>query len=115
MIEGLSNYADLILRDYCRIQFAHRLRINARYVEYHQYAHPDDLYLPLGHNLLYGIILKHERLMNHIKLDNFTKGMLKFSQSISNKDLENDTNNFIKKIGKEKPPLPEKFEQQIIG
>lgn len=108
-IEALSNYAGLILRDYCRIQFAHRLRINARYIDYHQYSHADDIYLPLDHNLLYGFILKHERLMNQIKLEQFTKGMLKFSQNISDKDLENDTNNFIKKIGKEKPPLPERF------
>lgn len=109
--ESLSGYAGLILRDYCRIQFAHRQRINARYIDYHGYCHPDDFYLPIDHKLLFGFILKHERLMNRIKLDNFTKGMLKFAQSISNKDLENDTNNFIKRIGKEKAPLPERFEQ----
>lgn len=112
-IENLSKYAGLILRDYCRIQFAHRLRINARYIDYHQYAHADSIYLPLDHDLLYGTILKHERLMNQIKLEYFTEGMLKFSQSISDSALENDTNNFIKKIAKEKPPLPEKIPSMI--
>ena len=42
--ELLSKSVGLILRDYCRIQFAHRQRINVRYIEYNDYD--GELYLP---------------------------------------------------------------------
>lgn len=104
--EQLKTCADLILRDYCRIQFAHRQRINARYIEYHDFT--GDLYLPLDHKALFGNILKHERWTNSFKLEKFTSSMVEFSEKISSKELKNDANNFMKRIGKERPPLPER-------
>ena len=95
----------LILRDYCRIQFAHRQRINARYVKYSEYSR--DMYLPVDHNLLYGLVLKHERITNSINLNRFTSGIMSFAKSVGNKPLENDVKNFISRIGRESPPLPE--------
>ena len=105
--ESLVTYTGLILRDYCRIQFAHRHRINARYINYHDFA--NTMYLPIDHNLLFGLILKHERWANSYKLENFTKEILAFAIQVSNDGLKNDTENFIKKIGHEKPPLPERI------
>lgn len=107
--ESLSIHTGLILRDYCRIQFAHRLKINARYIMYHDYSHPDEFYLPFDKNLLLGTVLKHERIINNIKLESFTDGIISYSKAAFDKNLENDTNNFIKKIGQEVPPLPEKI------
>ncbi len=104
--ELLITYTGLILRDYCRIQFAHRQRINARYIKYHDFA--KTMYLPVDHELLFGIILKHERWSNTHNLEGFTKNILEFADLVSNQQLKNDTNNFRIKIGKEKPPLPER-------
>ncbi|WP_447078071.1 hypothetical protein [Shewanella algae] len=104
--EKLITCAGLILRDYCRIQFAHRQRINARYAEYHDYA--GDIYLPIDHELLFGMILKHERWTNAFRLEKFTNSIIEFATSAGSQDLKNDANNFLKKIGKERPPLPER-------
>jgi len=104
--ELLITYTGLILRDYCRIQFAHRQRINARYIKYHDFA--KTMYLPVDHELLFGTILKHERWSNTHNLEEFTKNILEFADLVSNKELKNDTENFRIKIGKEKPPLPER-------
>jgi len=105
-VEQLATSAGLILRDYCRIQFAHRQRINVRYIEYHDYA--GELYLPLDRNVLFGTILKHERWANLFKLEKFTNSIIEFAKAISSQELENDANNFVKRIGKERPPLPER-------
>ena len=102
----LVTYAGFILRDYCRIQFAHRHRINARYINYHNFTYP--IHEQIDHNHLFGTILKHERITNTVKLENFTTNILKFSALVSNHDLKNDTENFIARIGKEKVPLPER-------
>ena len=96
----------LILRDYCRIQFAHRQRINARYLKYNDYVSVISIDY-IDHNLLYGKILKHERISNHLNLTRFTDGMLKFALKTEDKNLETDIHNFKARIGKEKPPLPE--------
>ena len=104
---GLSTAVGLILRDYCRIQFAHRQRVNARYIDYHKYA--NEMYLPLDAELLFGIILKHERWTNIQNLETFITAIISFSESINNKNLKNDAENFRKNIGKERPPLPERF------
>ncbi|MEA9441214.1 hypothetical protein VCX45_11030 [Aeromonas caviae] len=105
--EQLIASAGLILRDYCRIQFAHRQRINARYISYHD--HTAEIYLPIDNDLLFGFILKHERITNHVKLENFTKAIINFANIISDQALENDSKNFMDKIGKDRPPLPEKL------
>ncbi|WP_434761914.1 hypothetical protein [Vibrio fortis] len=104
--ELLSTAVGLILRDYCRIQFAHRQRINARYIDYHDYA--SDMYLPLDNDLLFGIILKHERWTNSMNLERFVDGVIGFSERNALKELKNDADNFKSKIGREKPPLPER-------
>ncbi len=104
--ELLSTTVGLILRDYCRIQFAHRQRINARYIDYHDYA--NDMYLPLDSNLLFGIILKHERWTNSMNLERFIDGIIGFCERSSLRDLKNDAENFKSQIGREKPPLPER-------
>lgn len=96
----------VILRDYCRIQFAHRQRINARYVEYH--GDTNDIYFPIDNSLLMGTILKHERWTNSTKLEAFIKSVITFAESISCRELKNDAENFMKKIGTENPPLPER-------
>lgn len=103
---GLSTAVGLILRDYCRIQFAHRQRVNARYIDYHEYT--NDMYLPLDTELLFGTILKHERWANSHNLEAFTEGVIHFSEQIGNHQLKNDAENFRRNIGKEIPPLPEK-------
>lgn len=103
--DKLITCVGLILRDYCRIQFAHRQRLNARYAEYNDYA--GDLYLPIDHKLLFGTILKHERWINLHRLEEFTTSIVDFAKSVSSKELNNDANNFIKQIGKERPPLPD--------
>ena len=105
-MELLINYSGLILRDFCRIQFAHRQRINARYFIYHDFV--NDIYLPVDHDLLFGLILKHERWINLFRLEEFTDKLIKFSEYISSSQLKNDTINFKTKIGKEKMPLPER-------
>lgn len=102
----LFTYTGLILRDYCRIQFAHRQRINARYLKYHDFA--NTMYFPIDHELLYGIILKHERWINVHILEEFTKQIIDFAIFHSNNDLKNAAENFRLKIGKENPPLPER-------
>jgi hypothetical protein len=104
--EQLSTAVGLILRDYCRIQFAHRQRINARYIDYHDYA--NDMYLPLDSDLLFGTILKHERLTNSMNLERFVDGVIRFSERNKLKSLKNDADNFKSKIGREKVPLPER-------
>ncbi|MBB1450060.1 hypothetical protein H5159_03015 [Pseudoalteromonas sp. SG43-1] len=104
--ELLSKSVGLILRDYCRIQFAHRQRINARYIDYNDYD--GELYLPLDSNLLFGIILKHERWTNSMNLEMLVDAVIEFSERNEFNDLKNDANNFKSKIGKEKPPLPER-------
>ena len=104
-VESLSTSVGLILRDYSRIQFAQRQRVNARYINY--YDHAGDMYLPLDHNLLFGLVLKHERWINSLKSEIFVQAVIDFSTLISDCGLKNDANNFMKKIGKEKPPLPE--------
>jgi hypothetical protein len=102
----LITYTGLILRDYCKIQFAHRQRINARYLKYHDFA--NTMYLPIDHELLYGMILKHERWINVLILEEFTKQIIDFAVFHSNNELKNDAENFRLKIGKESPPLPER-------
>lgn len=104
--ELLSTAVGLILRDYCRIQFAHRQRINARYIDYHEHA--SDMYLPLDGDLLFGIILKHERWTNSMNLERFIDGVIGFCEDNSLGNLKNDAENFKSQIGKEKPPLPER-------
>ncbi|MEZ8187606.1 hypothetical protein ACED29_17500 [Shewanella sp. 5S214] len=96
----------LILRDYCRIQFAHRQRINARYLKYNDYVSVISIDY-IDHNLLYGKILKHERISNLLNLTRFTDGMLEFALKTEDKSFETDIHNFKARIGKEKPPLPE--------
>lgn len=104
--EHLITCVGLILRDYCKIQFAHRQRVNARYFKYHNFT--KEFYLPIDHDLLFGTILKHERLINFFKLGEFTKSIVEFAKNISSKKLEKDANRFVEKIGKERPPLPER-------
>lgn len=104
--ELLSTAVGLTLRDYCRIQFAHRQRINARYIDYHDYV--SAMYLPLDSDLLFGIMLKHERWTNSMNLERFVDGVIEFSERNALKDLKNDADNFKLKIGREKPPLPER-------
>lgn len=104
--EQLITCVGLILRDYCRLQFAQRQRINARYAEYHPYV--GELYLPIDHELLFGIILKHERITNQFKIERFTNSIINFSEYMSSQELKNDAKNFMVKIGKEMPPLPER-------
>ncbi|MEZ9821171.1 hypothetical protein AB4238_11235 [Shewanella sp. 10N.286.45.A1] len=106
-MEELSTAVGIILRDYCRIQVAHRQRINARYIDYHEYA--NDMYLPLDAELLFGTILKHERWTNSQNLEVFTKGVINFSEQTNNHQLKNDAENFRRNIGKDKPPLPERI------
>ncbi|SFQ07236.1 hypothetical protein [Enterovibrio norvegicus] len=104
--ELLSTTVGLILRDYCRIQFAHRQRINARYINYHDYT--GVMYLPIDSDLLFGTILKHERWTNSMNLETFIDGVIGFSDRNKFKGLKNDALNFKSKIGREKPPLPER-------
>lgn len=104
--EQLITCVRSILRDYCKIQFAHRQRINARYIEYHNYT--KEFYLPIDHELLFGTILKHERFTNLFKLEEFTNSIIEFAKNISSQSLKDDANSFIAKIGKERPPLPER-------
>ncbi|MCH1783124.1 hypothetical protein [Psychrobacter glaciei] len=106
--EQLITCVGLILRDYCKIQFAHRQRINVRYFKYHNFT--KDFYLPIDYDLLFGIVLKHERLINFIKLGELTKSIIEFAKNISSKKLEKDANKFMEKIGKERPPLPERYQ-----
>lgn len=96
--EQLITCVGLILRDYCKIQFAHRQRINARYFEYHNYT--KEFYLPIDHNLLFGTILKHERFINFFKLEEFTKKIIKFAKNISSKNSKKMQKFFWKKLGK---------------
>lgn len=106
-VDELVECVGLILRDYCHIQFAQRQRINARYIEYAEYSDPEALELTLDRNLLFGIILKHERWTNTRNLELFTNSLERFGKSISNHKLLSDVKNFKQNIGHETAPLPE--------
>lgn len=99
-----SEALGVIMRDYCRIQFAKRLRINGLYKKYHDYA--GQVYEPVDDNLLYGTILKHERWANHFVISNFLDFVQEYAKKVGDKGLNNDTVNFRGKIGKELPPFP---------
>ncbi len=99
-----SDALGVIMRDYCRIQFAKRLRINGLYKEFHDYA--GEVYQPVDKNLLYGTILKHERWINSFVVNEFLDYIQEYANKIGDKKLHNDAVIFRGKVGKELPPFP---------
>ncbi|EBR9514474.1 hypothetical protein D5P74_24820, partial [Salmonella enterica subsp. enterica serovar Ouagadougou] len=100
-----------IVRDYCRIQFAHRARINLTYKEF------NSIELPLiitDKNQIYGSILKHERILNSYKLNMFLDEVEHFIEKIDAKELPKQINYCRSKIGKEVPPIISPIPQRII-
>ncbi len=100
-----------IVRDYCRIQFAHRARINLTYKEF------NSIELPLiitDKNQIYGSILKHERILNSHKLNMFLDEVEHFIEKINAKELPKQINYCRSKIGKEVPPIISPIPQRII-
>ncbi|WP_439531426.1 hypothetical protein [Marinobacter adhaerens] len=100
----LSDALRVILRDYCRIQFAKRLRVNGLYGKFNDYV--GEVYEPVDHNLLYANILKHERWFNSFVVGHFLDSIEKYAKAVGDKELENDADVFRAKIGREIPPLP---------
>lgn len=100
-----------IVRDYCRIQFAHRARINLTYKEF------NGIELPLiitDKNQVYGSILKHERILNSHKLNMFLDELEDIAKKIDAKELPKQISYFRSKIGKEVPPIISPIPQRII-
>ncbi|MDG9672102.1 hypothetical protein ONV78_30495 [Hahella sp. CR1] len=109
---SLLTAIELIMRDYARIQFAQRLRINARYKEYHDFTNV--VYCPVDKNLLYGTILKHERILNRLRLETFFDDVKKYLLSVNSKKQLETLEKLKAKIGKEVPPLPLKIPAKLF-
>lgn len=101
---NLNDALRVITRDYCRIQFAKRLRINGLYGKFNDYV--GEVYEPVDYNLLYANILKHERWFNSFVVGHFLDSIEKYAKLVGDKELGNDADIFRGKIGKEVPPLP---------
>lgn len=93
-----------ILRDYCKIQFAQRFRTNLNYKEY---MDVEPLPIPeFRDSYLFAIILKHERISNHMRVEEFLKDLKEFAQHYSDADLTKMINDYENNNGKEVPALP---------
>lgn len=93
-----------IIRDYCKIQFAQRLRTNLNYKEF-----SDIEALPFpdaGEEYLYALILKHERISNHDRVDIFLDSMQIIASHYSNANLNTIITEYRLANGKERPKLP---------
>ncbi|HCA3880602.1 TPA: EndoU domain-containing protein [Salmonella enterica] len=100
-----------ILRDYCRIQFAHRARINLTYKEF------KDIELPLiiiDKNQVYGSVLKHERMINSYKLNIFLDKLEHIIEKINAQELPKQISDLRGKIGREIPPIISPIPKRIL-
>lgn len=112
-IFDFSNIKDSIMfliRDYCRLQFAQRMRLNFLYKEFWCFD-PGDIYLPIDRNLLYTQILKHERIINTSLLENLLNGI---AEVANDQEVEELIKSFHEKIGKEVPPIAEVIPEYIL-
>lgn len=99
----------LIIRDYCKIQFAQRLRINLNYKEYSGVeALP---FADSGVEYLYALILKHERLSNYSRVEVFLRNMRKLASFYNDNELEHMITEYENSNGKERPHLPKNINQ----
>ncbi|ENX41509.1 hypothetical protein [Acinetobacter sp. NIPH 2100] len=108
-----SNIKDsikILIRDYCRLQFSHRMRLNLVYKEFWGFE-PGEMYLPIDRNLLYTQILKHERIINIQLLENLLDGIADLNDD---EDVEELINSFREKIGKEIPPIIDVIPEYIL-
>ncbi|MEX9745008.1 hypothetical protein AB7402_02380 [Providencia rettgeri] len=100
-----------ITRDYCRIQFAHRARINLTYKEF---EHIDLPLMITDKNQIYGTILKHERMMNGRKLNIFLDNLEHIIEKINAKELPKQISDCRSKIDKEVPPIISPIPKRIL-
>lgn len=93
-----------IVRDYCKIQFAQRFRTNLNYKEYSEI---DPLpYNDVGDEYIYALTLKHERISNHLRVEEFLKQIQKMSKHYGNQNLDGMITEYHTLNGKERPSLP---------
>ena len=108
-----SNIKDSIMfliRDYCRLQFSQRMRLNLVYKEFWSFE-PGEMYFPIDKNLLYTQILKHERIINTQLLENFLNGI---DEVNNDQDVGSLINSFQEKVGKEVPPIIDVIPKYIL-
>lgn len=93
-----------ITRDYFKMQVAQRHRTNLNYKEY---AHIVPLpHPPIGKDFLYAVILKHERISNFTRTEDFIKKIGDLAEALENEKLKDMVKTYLGLIGKEKPQLP---------
>lgn len=105
-VENIDNKPfSSILRDYCKMQFAQRLRTNLNYKEY---VDIEPFPMPVfTESYLFALILKHERISNHMRIEEFLKDLKEFAQHYADVNLIKMINDYESNNGKEVPTLPD--------
>ena len=111
-VSEVEGYLKIIIRDYCRIQSAQRFRLNLLYKDYLDYQ--VDIDNLLTKESIYYTVLKHERIMNSLRVDVFLDSIELLLPYIEGTDLEEDIIEKRDRAGKDVPPAPDLIPKYIL-
>lgn len=114
----IKNSIHLIMRDYCRIQFAQRLRINLLYKDYLN-MELEDFEPMFSDGSIFSdeyvdfTILRHERILNSFRIEQFLDDIDSLSPIFNDPDFSNEISAYRNKAKREVPPRPEPLPDYI--
>jgi len=109
-MNGIEEPMQRIIYDYCRIQSAQRFRFNLAYKDYWDIPYNQD---PLTFPLQF-TILKHERIISSLRVEQLVDCFQKFASIIGSSKLEKEIEKSYVSFQKESPPLPSPLPEYIF-
>ncbi|MCK5831577.1 MAG: hypothetical protein KAH20_14880 [Methylococcales bacterium] len=110
-IDDVKYSVQIIMRDYCRIQFAQRLRSNLLYKDYLNFE--EDIGSTVSNEYIQHTILKHERMLNTWRVKHFLDSVEKLCPLYNDLKFSREIEMYRDKATKEIPPLPEVIPEYI--